>query len=142
MKLVIVVVNFMFDEVNELCKVMVMFCNVGMIGNFYVKMVDGMVVCGYEVVFVECCFKQIEGFGLYGFFESYVFSFVWLVYVLLWIKCFQFVVFCCVLLNLQLMGFYVLVQLVCDVVEYGVCVLLVDVNVSGWDNVFEFVKDL
>ena len=36
--------------------------------------------------FAERCFKQIEGFGSYGFPESHAASFALLVYVSAWIK--------------------------------------------------------
>ncbi len=65
------------------------------------KMVGGMVRRGYKPDFAERCFKQIEGFGSYGFPESHAQSFARLVYVSAWIKHHHPAVFCCALLNSQ-----------------------------------------
>ena len=65
---------------------MATFRNVGTIDNFREKMVGGMVARGYKQDFAERCFKQIEGFGSYGFPESHAQSFARLVYVSSWIK--------------------------------------------------------
>ncbi|MBE2993447.1 error-prone DNA polymerase [Sphingomonas sp. CFBP 13603] len=134
MKLAIVAAKFTPEEANQLRRAMATFRNVGKMENFQVKMVEGMVARGYEREFAERCFKQIEGFGSYGFPESHALSFARLVYVSSWIKCFHPAVFCCALLNSQPMGFYAPAQLVRDAVEHGVTVLPVDVNASGWDN--------
>ena len=134
MKLAIVAAKFTPDEANELRKSMATFRKVGGMNNFQAKLIGGMVARGYEAEFAERCFKQIEGFGSYGFPESHALSFARLVYVSSWIKCFHPAVFCCALLNSQPMGFYAPAQLVRDAVEHGVTVLPVDVNASMWDN--------
>lgn len=137
MKLAIVAAKFTPDEANELRKSMATFRKVGGMNNFQAKLIGGMVARGYEREFAERCFKQIEGFGSYGFPESHALSFARLVYVSSWIKCFHPAVFCCALLNSQPMGFYAPAQLVRDAVEHGVIVLPVDVNASEWDNSLE-----
>ena len=134
MKLAIVAAKFTPDEANELRKSMATFRKVGGMNNFQAKLIGGMVARGYQADFAERCFKQIEGFGSYGFPESHALSFARLVYVSSWIKCFHPAVFCCALLNSQPMGFYAPAQLVRDAVEHGVTVLPVDVNASAWDN--------
>ena len=45
--------------------------------------------------FAERCFKQIEGFGEYGFPESHAASFALLVYASAWIKCYHPAAFAC-----------------------------------------------
>jgi error-prone DNA polymerase len=137
MKLAIVAAKFTPDEANELRKSMATFRKVGGMDNFQAKLIGGMVARGYEAEFAERCFKQIEGFGSYGFPESHALSFARLVYVSSWIKCFHPAVFCCALLNSQPMGFYAPAQLVRDAVEHGVVVLPVDVNASEWDSSLE-----
>ncbi|TCP91473.1 DnaE-like error-prone DNA polymerase [Sphingomonas sp. PP-CE-1A-559] len=137
MKLAIVAAKFTPDEANELRKSMATFRKVGGMNNFQAKLIGGMVARGYEAEFAERCFKQIEGFGSYGFPESHALSFARLVYVSSWIKCFHPAVFCCALLNSQPMGFYAPAQLVRDAIEHGVTVLPVDVNASAWDNSLE-----
>ena len=137
MKLAIVAAGFTPEEANELRRAMATFRNVGTIQNFGEKMVGGMVARGYEKDFAERCFKQIEGFGSYGFPESHAQSFARLVYVSSWIKHYHPAVFTCGLLNSQPMGFYAPAQLVRDAQEHGVEVREVDVNASDWDNSLE-----
>ncbi|MEG3092550.1 error-prone DNA polymerase [Sphingomonas sp. PB1R3] len=138
MKLAITAAEFTPDEANQLRRAMATFRNVGTIQNFREKMVGGMVRRGYEQDFAERCFKQIEGFGSYGFPESHALSFARLVYVSAWLKCHQPAIFTCALLNAQPMGFYAPAQLVRDARENGgVEVRPVDVNHSGWDNRLE-----
>lgn len=137
MKLAIVAAGFTPNEANQLRKSMATFRKVGGMDNFHAKLIGGMVRRGYQAEFAERCFKQIEGFGSYGFPESHALSFARLVYVSSWIKCFHPAVFTCALLNAQPMGFYAPAQLVRDAVEHGVRVLPVDVNGSGWDNSLE-----
>jgi error-prone DNA polymerase len=116
---------------------MATFRNVGTIGNFETKMIEGMVGRGYERDFAQRCYNQIKGFGSYGFPESHALSFARLVYVSSWIKCHQPAVFACALLNSQPMGFYAPAQIVRDAREHDVEVRHVDVNASTWDNSLE-----
>ncbi|MDK2760192.1 MAG: error-prone DNA polymerase [Sphingopyxis sp.] len=137
MNLAITAAEFTPEEANGLRRAMATFRNVGTIDNFREKMVGGMVRRGYESEFAERCFKQIEGFGSYGFPESHAQSFARLVYVSSWIKHYHPAVFTCGLLNSQPMGFYAPAQLVRDAREHGVEVRAVDVNASHWDNGLE-----
>jgi error-prone DNA polymerase len=137
MKLAIVAAGFTPAEANQLRRAMATFRNVGGMTDFRAKLVNGMVRRGYPEEFAERCYKQIEGFGSYGFPESHALSFARLVYVSSWLKCFHPAVFCAALLNSQPMGFYAPAQLVRDAVEHGVAVLPVDVNRSAWDNGLE-----
>jgi error-prone DNA polymerase len=137
MKLAMVAADFSPEEANGLRRAMATFRNVGTIENFREKMIGGMVRRGYTQDFAERCFKQIEGFGSYGFPESHAQSFARLVYVSSWIKHYHPAVFACGILNSQPMGFYAPAQLVRDAREHGVEVRAVDVNASGWDNNLE-----
>lgn len=137
MKLAMVAADFTPEEANGLRRAMATFRNVGTIDNFRDKMIGGMMRRGYEQEFAERCFKQIEGFGSYGFPESHAQSFARLVYVSSWIKHYHPAVFACGILNSQPMGFYAPAQLVRDAQEHGVEVRGVDVNASGWDNSLE-----
>jgi len=96
-----------------------------------------MVANKYERDFAERLFKQIEGFGDYGFPESHAASFAILVYISAWIKCHYPAVFACALLNSQPMGFYAPAQIVRDARDHGVTVLPPDFNLSLWDNTLE-----
>lgn len=137
MSLAITAAGFTPGEANGLRRAMATFRNVGTIDNFREKMVGGMVSRGYKQDFAERCFKQIEGFGSYGFPESHAQSFARLVYVSSWIKHYHPAVFACGILNSQPMGFYAPAQLVRDAQGHGVEVREVDVNASGWDNSLE-----
>jgi error-prone DNA polymerase len=112
---------------------MATFRHVGTIHAFFDKMVHGMTARGYERAFAESCFRQIEGFGTYGFPESHAASFAHLVYVSSWLKCRHPAAFACALLNSQPMGFYAPAQIVRDAREHGVEVRAPDVNASQWD---------
>ena len=137
MKLAIVAADFTPSEANQLRRAMATFRNVGTMHNFRTKLVEGMTARGYAAEFAERCFKQIEGFGSYGFPESHALSFARLVYVSSWIKCHHPAVFACALLNSQPMGFYAPAQIVRDVREHQVEVRPIDINASHWDNRLE-----
>jgi error-prone DNA polymerase len=137
MQLAITAAAFTDEEANGLRRAMATFRNLGTMERFREKLVGGMVARGYQPDFAERCFKQIEGFGSYGFPESHAQSFARLVYVSAWLKCHQPAVFACALLNSQPMGFYAPAQLVRDAIEHGVEVRAIDVNASGWENDLE-----
>ena len=133
MKIAIVAAGFTPSEADQLRRAMATFKKTGKIGLFHAKMIDGMVERGYERDFAERCFKQIEGFGNYGFPESHAASFALLVYVSSWMKCHRPAAFAAALLNSQPMGFYAPAQIVRDARDHGVTVLPPDVNKIGWD---------
>ena len=116
---------------------MATFRRVGTIQTFKDKMVEGMAMRGYDREFAERCFRQIEGFGEYGFPESHAASFALLVYDSCWMKCRYPDVFAAAMLNSQPLGFYAPAQLVRDAREHGVEVSEVDVNLSDWDCTLE-----
>ena len=116
---------------------MATFRRVGTIHLFQQKMVEGMVRRGYDAQFAAQCFKQIEGFGEYGFPESHAASFALLVYASAWLKCHHPAAFAAGLLNSQPMGFYAPAQIVRDAIEHGVEARPPDINASQWDNTLE-----
>jgi len=107
------------------------------LGHYYDRLVGRMVEKGYERQFAEDIFKQIQGFGEYGFPESHAASFAHLVYVSSWLKWKYPAAFACGLLNSQPMGFYAPAQIVRDAREHGVEVREIDVNCSDWDCTLE-----
>jgi error-prone DNA polymerase len=137
MKIAIVAAGFTPEEADRLRRAMATFKRVGTIGSFETKMIEGMVARGYERDFAARCFKQIEGFGSYGFPESHAASFALLVYASSWMKCRYPDVFCAALLNAQPLGFYAPAQIVRDAREHGVEVREVDANLSDWDCTLE-----
>ena len=137
MRIAIVAAGFTPAEADGLRRSMAAFRRRGELGRWHDKLVSGMVARGYQPEFAERCFKQIEGFGYYGFPESHAASFALLVYVSAWLKCHYPDVFLAAILNAQPMGFYAPAQLVRDAVEHGVEVRSVDVNHSFWDSTLE-----
>lgn len=137
MNIAIVAGGFKPGEADELRRAMATFKRTGTIGNYRQRMIDGMVGKGYTKDFAERCFKQIEGFGEYGFPESHAASFALLVYASCWFKTFYPDVFCAAILNSQPMGFYQPAQLVRDARDHGVDIRDVDVNFSDWDCTLE-----
>ena len=137
MKIAIVAAGFSAEEADRLRRAMATFRKVGIIGEFRDKMIAGMAERGYDREFAERCFRQIEGFGTYGFPESHAASFALLVYVSAWIKCHYPAAFACALLNSQPMGFYAPAQIVRDAANHGVVIRGVDVNASAWDSTLE-----
>ncbi|WP_439577528.1 error-prone DNA polymerase [Elioraea sp.] len=137
MKIAIVAAGFTPDEADRLRRAMATFRNVGTIHTFREKLIEGMAARGYDRGFAERCFRQIEGFGTYGFPESHAASFALLVYVSAWIKCRYPTVFAAALLNSQPMGFYAPAQIVRDARNHGVVVQPPDVNASLWDCTLE-----
>ena len=137
MNIAIVAAKFSPGEADKLRRAMATFRRVGTINSFQQKMVEGMVSNGYDREFSEHCFKQIEGFGEYGFPESHAASFALLVYVSCWLKCHYPDVFCAAILNSQPMGFYAPAQLIRDAREHGVEMRDVDINHSAWLSTLE-----
>ena len=137
MKIAIVAAGFTPTEADELRRSMATFKFKGGVSKFHDKLINGMADRGYTREYSERVFKQLEGFGSYGFPESHAASFALLVYVSSWIKCYYPDVFACALLNSMPMGFYQPAQIVIDARNHDVDVNAVDVNYSDWDNKLE-----
>lgn len=137
MEIAIVAAGFTPAEADGLRRSMATFKSKGKVSWYREKLVSGMVKKGYTEEFAERVFKQIEGFGSYGFPESHAASFALLVYISSWIKCYYPDVFAVALLNSQPMGFYQPAQIVIDARRHGVEVRPVDINYSQWDNTLE-----
>ena len=137
MQIAIVGAGFTGDEADQLRRAMATFKKHGDVSRFREKMITGMINRGYDAEFAARCFKQIEGFGTYGFPESHAASFSLLVYVSAWIKCHYPDVFICALLNAQPMGFYAPAQLVAEARRNGIQVRSVDISHSAWDSTLE-----
>ncbi|HEY1927182.1 MAG TPA: error-prone DNA polymerase, partial [Caulobacteraceae bacterium] len=142
MRLAIEAAKFTPEEANGLRRAMATFKHTGDVGVYGEKFVAGMVARGYDPDFAQRCFRQIEGFGSYGFPESHAISFAKLVWVSAWIKHHHPDVFCAAILNSQPMGFYQPAQLVRDAREHGVEVRPVDILASDWDCTLESIPPL
>ncbi len=141
MQLAVVAAGFSPGEADRLRRAMAAWKRRGGLGPFEDKLINGMRKRGYPMDFARQIFKQILGFGEYGFPESHSASFALLVYVSCWLKRHEPAAFCCALLNSQPMGFYSASQLTQDVRRHGVEVRPVDVNRSDWDSTLERKAD-
>ncbi|WP_270938435.1 error-prone DNA polymerase, partial [Falsiroseomonas oryzae] len=137
MQIAIVGAGFSPSRADELRRAMATFRNTGEIWKFRMEFLAGMKANGYDPDFAERCFRQLEGFGTYGFPESHAASFAQLVYVSAWIKRHHPAAFAAALLNSQPMGFYAPAQIVRDAKEHGVEVRPADVVWSDWDCTLE-----
>ena len=137
MKLAVVAAGFTHGEADQLRRAMGKWRKTGVIEKFRDKMMKGMEQRGLSGEFAEQVFRQISGFGEYGFPESHAASFAKLVYVSAWLKHYYPAAFCAALLNSLPMGFYAPAQLVADAKKHNVDVLPVDVNHSNWDCTIE-----
>jgi error-prone DNA polymerase len=137
MQIAIDCAGFSPAKADKLRRAMATFRRSGTIHTLKQDFIKGMRLNKYEEDFAERCFKQIEGFGEYGFPESHAASFAILVYVSSWVKFYYPEVFAAALLNSQPMGFYAPAQLVRDAKEHGVEVRPPDVNASDWDCTLE-----
>ncbi len=141
MRVAIECAGFTPGEADQLRRAMATFKHTGGVSKFAEKLITGMVKNGYTHEFAEKTFKQLEGFGSYGFPESHAASFALIAYASSWMKCWHPDVFCAALLNAQPMGFYAPAQIVRDARDHGVEVRPVCVNASRWDCTLEPTDD-
>ncbi|MGF7152130.1 error-prone DNA polymerase [Sphingomonas zeicaulis] len=137
MKVAIVGAGFTPAEADALRRAMATFKFTGGVSHFSEKLVEGMVARGYPREFAERTFRQLEGFGSYGFPESHAASFAKIAYASAWMKHHHPDVFCAALMNAQPMGFYAPAQIVRDAREHGVEVRPPCINASRWDCTLE-----
>lgn len=137
MRLVVVAAGFTPGEADQLRRAMGAWRKRGIIDQFHQKLINGMTANGYSAEYADRVFKQLRGFGEYGFPESHACSFALLVWASAWLKHHYPAAFAAALLNSQPMGFYGPAQLVADARKHGVDVLPVDVNHSDWDCTLE-----
>jgi len=137
MQLAMLAADFTPGEADQLRRAMAAWKRKGGLGPFHEKLTGRMVAKGYTRDYAEAIFRQIEGFGEYGFPESHAASFALLVYDSAWIKRHHPDAFLAALLNSLPMGFYAAPQLVRDARAHGVVVRPVDVAVSDWDSTLE-----
>jgi error-prone DNA polymerase len=133
-ELAMVAAGFSGGEADQLRRAMAAWKRPGGLEHFEKKLINGMLARGHDREFAERMFKQIQGFGEYGFPESHAASFALLVYISAWLKCHEPAAFYCGLLNSLPMGFYSPSQLIQDAERHAIEVLSVDVQESHWDH--------
>ncbi len=137
MQLAIVAAGFSPGEADRLRRSMAAWRRKGGLEQFRPRLIDGMKERGYSVEFAEQIYKQICGFGEYGFPESHSASFALLAYVSAWLKHYEPAAFLAAMLNSQPMGFYSPSVLLQDARRHGVEVRPVDVTISDWECTLE-----
>ncbi|GAB4570021.1 MAG: error-prone DNA polymerase [Rhizobacter sp.] len=137
MQIAMIAADFTPGEADQLRRAMAAWKRKGGLGPFHEKLVGRMVAKGYDEDYAERIFKQIQGFGEYGFPESHAAGFALLAYDSSWLKRHHPDAFLAGLLNSQPMGFYAPAQLVRDARAHGVEVRAVDVQVSDWESTLE-----
>jgi error-prone DNA polymerase len=137
MQLAVVAADFTPGEADQLRRAMAAWRRKGGLEPFQKKLIDGMRRNGIPAEFADRIYKQILGFGEYGFPESHSVSFALLAYVSAWLKRHEPAAFLAALLNSQPMGFYTPSQLVQDARRHGVEVRPVDVTASEWECTLE-----
>jgi len=137
-RLAMVAAGFSGGEADQLRRAMASWSskdgNNNQLTQFEQKLTTGMLAQGYSLDFAQRLFKQIQGFGVYGFPESHSASFALLAYVSAWLKCHYPAAYCCAIMNSQPMGFYSSSQLVQDAQRHNIHVSPIDVNYSEWDH--------
>ena len=137
MQIAILAADFTPGEADALRRAMAAWKRKGGLGPFYDRLVGRLLAKGYTPEFAESIFKQIQGFGEYGFPESHAASFALLVYVSSWLKRHHPDAYLAAMLNAQPLGFYSPSQLVQDARRHGVVVRPVDVTASDWLSTLE-----
>jgi error-prone DNA polymerase len=137
MQLAIVAAGFTPGEADQLRRAMAAWKRKGGLGHFEERLIRGMRERGYAEEFARQIFRQILGFGEYGFPESHAASFALLVYVSAWLKRHEPAAFTAALVNSQPMGFYAPSQLMQQARRQGVEVRAMDVRSSDWDCTLE-----
>jgi error-prone DNA polymerase len=137
MQIAIVAAGFTPGEADQLRRAMAAWKRKGGLEPFRDRLLGGMKSRGYADEFAEALYRQIQGFGEYGFPESHAASFALLAYASAWLKRHEPAAFLLGLLNSQPMGFYSASQLVQDARRHGVEVRPVDVMHSDWECTLE-----
>ncbi|MGH8187363.1 MAG: error-prone DNA polymerase, partial [Steroidobacteraceae bacterium] len=137
MQIAIIAAGFTAGEADLLRRSMAAWNRSGTMHRFREKLLQGMCARGYEAQFAERIYKQIEGFGEYGFPESHSASFALLTYVSSYLKHHWPAAFIAGLINSQPMGFYQPAQLLEEAKRQRVTILPVDVTASAWNCTLE-----
>lgn len=137
MQIAVTAAGFTPGEADELRRAMGAWQRSGNMGMYEAKLKQGMYERGYSKQFAEQIYKQIQGFGEYGFPESHSASFALLTYFSSWLKCNRPAAFIAGLINSQPMGFYQPAQLLEQAKRQGVKILPVDVTASDYDCTLE-----
>jgi len=141
MQVAMVAAGFSAGEADQLRRAMAAWRRRGDLEPFRERLLKGMAERGYSERFAEQIYRQITGFGEYGFPESHSASFALLAWASAWLKCHYPAAFTCALLNSQPMGFFAPAQLIADARRHGIDILPVDIRYSDWQCLLEDRED-
>jgi len=133
MQIAMVGAGYSGGEADQLRRDMASWQKHGRLFNHQDRLLEGFARTGISRPFGERLFKQIQGFGEYGFPESHAASFALLTYASGWLKTHHPAAFCASIINSQPMGFYSPSSLVRDAQRHGVEVLPLQITQSDWD---------
>lgn len=133
MQIAIVGAGYSGGEADALRRDMAAWRKSGSLEKHRARLLAGFRARGISQAFGEQLYKQMEGFGEYGFPESHAASFALLVYASAWLKVHYPAEFAAALVNSQPMGFYSPSTILQDAQRHGVIVLPLDIGVSFWD---------
>ena len=137
MRLAVVAADYTPGEADQLRRDMAAWRRSGRLEQHHERLVSRMQKNGIALEFAERVFKQICGFGEYGFPESHAASFALISYAGSWLRRHYPAEFTCALLNAQPMGFYSVATIVEDAKRHGIEMRPIDVTQSAWDCTLE-----
>jgi len=140
MQLAVVAADYTPGEADQLRRDMAAWRKSGRIEQHKGKLITRMQAKGIAPEFAERVFKQICGFGEYGFPESHAASFALVSYAGSYLKCHYPAEFTCALLNAQPMGFYTPATILEDAGRHGVKIRAIDIQCSKWDCTLESLQ--
>ncbi|WP_420030773.1 error-prone DNA polymerase (plasmid) [Pseudomonas oryzihabitans] len=139
MELAILAADYTPGEADQLRRSMAAWKRHGGLEPHREQLTSRMLANGYTAEYAADIFRQIEGFGSYGFPESHAASFALLTYASCWLKCHEPAAFAAALINSYPMGFYSPDQILQDARRHRLQTLPVDVTCSDWDCSLEDV---
>jgi error-prone DNA polymerase len=137
MKLSVVAAGYTPGEADQLRRDMGAWRQPGRLEAHRERITSRMIANGVAPEFAERVFKQIQGFGEYGFPEAHAASFALLSYLGAYLRRHHLAAFACSLLNSLPMGFYNAATIVEDARRKGVEIRPIDIKVSTWDCALE-----
>lgn len=137
MRIAMVAADYTPGEADQLRRDMAAWKRSGRLEQHRERLISRMVAKGITPEFADRVFKQIQGFGEYGFPESHAASFALISYAASYLRCHYPAEFACALLNAQPMGFYSIATIVEDAKRMGVEIRPVDAQRSQWDCTLE-----
>jgi error-prone DNA polymerase len=139
MRLAIVAADYTPGEADQLRRDMAAWRRSGRLEQHEHRLISRMESKGIAPEFAARVFKQIQGFGEYGFPESHAASFAIISYASSYLRRHYPAEFTCGLLNAQPMGFYSVATIVEDAKRQGVDMRPVHAQWSAWDCTLEDV---